>query len=189
MSSFGEKRSVQRKEFNSEDGREAMRKRLPKPIRLTEQRPAHNAPAQGDLIGVLQVASDRNAPGDHAHFNGGGLNSFVNIKSRGVAFHGGTQCQDHFPDSRLSMIEAADKRFNVQVGWANAIHRRNYAPEYMIEAVILGRIFNGHHVAGILHYTNQVSVALAAQADRAYFVVRNIMAGVAEPDLGTKAGE
>lgn len=150
---------------------------------LTKQRPSGYAPAQRNLICVFQVTADGNTAGDSADLKGKVAQTFMDIESCGIAFHGRTQRQDHFLYFDLPVVNALDELLDLEITRSDAVNWRDHSAEYVVQACVLRGILDRHHVAYVFHHTDNRSIASVAGADSASFRVGNVIAVAAELDV------
>ncbi len=98
----------------------------------------------------------------------------VNIERRGVAFHGWTEGEDHFTDLAVRSTHSSYQRFDLQFFGANAINGRYDAAEHVINACVLRRIFDGHHILAFFHNTHKCAIAAMTPADIAFVFVADV---------------
>jgi hypothetical protein len=63
------------------------------------------------------------------------------------------------------MIKAVNQRFNVQISRADAVNRRYDAPKNMIQAIVLGGIFDSHYIPRIFNNAQEAPVPFVTLAD------------------------
>lgn len=154
--------------------------------RLIKECSSQDASAKRDLIRIFEIAANWNATGDDTDFQGKVLDPLVYVKGRGVALHRGTERKNDFPDLRLAAGQAGDERLNAQVCRPNAMDRRYYSAQHVIQPAILRGVFDRHDIAGIFHDADDRPLPSMAGTNRTNIRVGNVKAGFAIPDTGSQ---
>lgn len=110
---------------------------------------------------------------------------FVEIEGGGVAFHSGGQGEDYFVDGRGdALLHALDEGVDIEVADADAVDGRDDPSEYVVEALVLLCVFDGHNVLHVFHHADDALRALGAGADGACVGVAEAVADVAVVYVG-----
>ena len=149
-------------------------------------RASEDASAEGDLIGVLKVAADGDATSDDANPEREVLQTLVDIKCGRIALHGRAQRKNDFPDFARHNTYPRDQRLHPDVGWADAIHRRDHTTEYVVKPIKLSRVFDGHYVFGIFDDAENGAIASLVRANRAYLAVADVMTPGTKADVAAE---
>ena len=94
--------------------------------------PVYDGASQSQFIRVFQVIADRNAFGDGAYRQVFSVaQPFKNVISCRVAFRGGAEGKNDFPDAAV-FFYPLNQRGDVQVCGTNAVHGGNDASQYVV---------------------------------------------------------
>src|SRR5690349_9527965 len=146
-----------------------------------EQSPSLEGAAQCHLIGVLQVAPDRQAargPGDpQAH------RLYQPSEKRGgrLPFEVGIGGEYQF--CHRSVSEPGHQLGDPQLVRADPVDRADGPAEHMVAAAELADLLHRRDVLGLLYHADHREVAPRVQADPALLGLGHVAAGLAEPDL------
>ena len=133
--------------------------------------------AQSDFIGIFEVVANRDASCDGGYFDAEGLQLFVEVEIGGVALHSGGKRQDDLINwSGIALLDASQQRFDVQVADADAVDRGDDATQNVIDAVVLLRVLDSHHLLYVLYYADNVMLAFGTAAYGTNLCVAHAMA-------------
>ena len=155
-------------------------------IAPSDRPPALERPDQGDLVGVLEVATDRQAAGDPADHPDHRLEALGEVHRGRLALEGRVGGHDHL-DERLAVaggcVGALEQLADPQPIRADAVDRRDRAVEDVVEALELARPLEGEDVERLLDDAQAGLVAARVAADRTERLIADVEAAVAEDDL------
>ena len=148
-----------------------------------------NRTAESEFIRIFQVGSETESPGKRRDFHPEPADLPVDIEGRSLPFH--IAAESHYDLDRIRIVlrkagDSGDQLRNRQVGRADAVDRRNYAPEHMVETMVLSGILYAHDIAYVLHDADRPAVAALVRADRAFLAVGNHHAGLAVSGIVTQ---
>src|SRR5919202_3326998 len=141
--------------------------------------PAGERSAERDLVGVLEVAADRQAarePG-HAHT---AAKAVCEVRGRGLAGHVRIGREHDLLDA--VRLHAAEQLVDPKVLWFDAVEGRERAAEDVVEAAELVRPLERDEVDGLLDDADESVVAARVDADRAELLLGEVAALTAEAD-------
>lgn len=141
---------------------------------------------QRHLIGIFQLTAKSDAPGDGGDFQREFFQLPADIINGGVALDIRVEGKNQFLD--VSFCYPRHQGFDVKLIGANAIKRRNDAPEDMVNAIELLGAFDRNHIPDVFHHTNKFLPAGGIAADIAELSIGNILATFAEFDLLSHGG-
>ena len=136
-------------------------------------------PAEGHLVGVLQVAPDRQAAGEPRDPRPA-AQAVGQIGGGRLAGHGRVGRQEHL--GHTAGLDSRDELGDPQVLGVDAVDRRERPAEDVVEAAVLVRPFQRDQVGRILDHADQRPVAAGVGADRAQRPLRQVAALGARPD-------
>src|SRR6266568_2211677 len=84
-----------------------------------------------DRVGVLEIASHRQPPGDPRHAHASGLQHLLEVGRGGLPFHRGVGRHDDFPHPR-AVRDPGDELLKPQLVRAQPLERRQPAPQHVI---------------------------------------------------------
>ncbi len=135
----------------------------------TARRP-WRARIERDLVGVLEVAADRQAAGDPADDTDDGLEALGEVHRRGLAFQGRVRREDDLLE-RLAgprcLVGAGEQLADAESLRPDPVDRRDRAVQDVIETLELGRPLQGQDVERLLHDAQPALVARRVAADGA----------------------
>src|SRR3954470_9404532 len=140
---------------------------------------ARERPAEGDLVGVLEVGAHRQAARQPCH---------PNASAQPVGEEGGGRLAGHVRVGRehdlldAVALDAAEQFGDAQVLGLAAGERRERAAEHVVEAAVLVRALDRDQVGGLLDDADDRVVAPLVAADVAPLVLSQVPALVAEAD-------
>src|SRR6266540_1831823 len=147
--------------------------------------------AEGDLIGVLEVAADREATGEPGHADPEGREQAREVHGGRLAFDVGVGGQDHLADA--VGLDPGQQLADVQVVRSDPLDRADRAAEDVVAAAELARLLDRDQVARLLDHADQGGVAPRVPADAADVALGDIPADAAEMDprldLEDRAGQ
>ena len=130
---------------------------------------------EGEFVGVLNFVAHTHTPRQHSDFHIGVWGELSeDVEIRGVAFHGGTERQNHL--THTAGFHAFFQRVNLNILRSDAIHRRNQSAQHMVEPMMLMRVFDAHHIFHIFHHTNGGAIACRVTANGAPWRFANVVA-------------
>src|SRR6266568_646086 len=140
--------------------------------------PSLERPPQRHLVGILQVASDRQPAGRPGYPEAERLHQPGQIGRCGLALEIRIGGQDHLAD--IAVCEPGHQLGDPQVLGSDAVHGADRAAEHVIPAAKLADLLDRRHVLGLLHYADHRRVPAHVQADSALVILGDVAAGAAE---------
>ena len=148
--------------------------------------PVHQCVSNRQFIYVFQFVAEADPPGDRRDFHLRVLAQPVEQIEQGCfAFDRGRDGEDHFPDRSLG--DPLDQQVDLQVRRGDALHRRDYTAQYVIESTVLAGIFDREYVGDLFYDTDGRMVALPVGADRTDFFIREVVAQFAVFDVAAES--
>lgn len=144
-------------------------------------KPVPDAFCERHFIGEFKFPSKGNTPGNGGELELGVVEFFPDIINGCVSLYGGAQGENYFFCCFLA--GTCYKGFDGQLIRTNAIQWGNDPPQYMVQATVLFRGFNGNDVADIFHYADGITFSGSIAANRAKVVIGDVEALFAEPDF------
>src|SRR4029078_2825138 len=147
---------------------------------------ALEGPDESHLIGIFEVAPDRQPAGDPGHGPADRLESLGKVHRGGLAFERRVGGHDHL-DERLTIARGAVRPLqqlaDAQLVRPDAVDRRDRPVEDVVEALELPGPLQGEHVERLLDHAQARRVAARVATDRAERLVADVEAAVTEDDL------
>ena len=142
---------------------------------VAEEGAVEDGAAEGQFVGVFDFVAHAHASRQHRDFHiGVGGKTAEDVEVGGVALHCGTQRQYHL--FHLARFHTLFKRFDLDVLRSDAVHRRDESAQHMIQAVVLMRVFDAHHIFHILHHTDGGGITQMVGADGANLGFADVVA-------------
>src|SRR5262245_37947400 len=99
---------------------------------------------QGQVVGILEVTTHRQAASEAGYFDAEGLQEAADEHRRGLALEVGVGCHDDFFDNAVT--QAFEELTYLELLRTDTVHRRYRAVQHVIEAVVGTRTFDGQDV-------------------------------------------
>src|SRR4051794_8265685 len=136
---------------------------------------------QGDLVGVLEVATYRKSTRQTRHAQAHPGQHAREVRRGGLALEVRVGGQDHLGDRPVG--QPAEQLLDPQLVRSDSFDRRDGAPEDVVAALELTGALDRHDVLGLLDHTDHGRVASWVTADAAGLLLRHVAAHGAETDL------
>ena len=132
------------------------------------------------MVGVFYVAAGGKTLGNATDLDVFLLQLANEIEGGCFTFNTGVEGDDDFLDGLI--VYAVEKRLDVKLIWANAVHRADNATKNVIKATVGATVLNGVDVAGFFDNANLMGIALIAFANWAKRFVSEVKAALAVVD-------
>ncbi len=149
------------------------RREPPPAARLEVAAPLHGL-EHGDLVGVLQIGTDRNTHGDARDADAQRFDQLRQVNRSGLAFGGRIGGHDNLFDG--AAFEAFDETFDLQLIGADTFERRQSPAQHVIDAIELPRFLDRLDVGRVFHDANNVLVTRRARTEQAGIAIGNVVA-------------
>src|ERR1035437_1316974 len=146
-----------------------------------DQSPALKGPTESDLVGVLQVSTDRQPGGQTCDLQVHGAQQAGQIGGRRLTLEVGVGGDDDLADVNIG--QPGQQLLDPQVVRADALDRADRSTEHVVTPSELAGPFDGHDVLGLFDDADTGQVATRVQADTALFGFGDVAADAAEADL------
>src|SRR4029450_11290417 len=143
--------------------------------------------AQGDLVGVFEVAADGEATGDAGDPDAEGGQEAGQVHGGGLALDVGVGGQDDLAGG--GGLQAAQQLADAQVVRADALDRADGPAEDVVAAAELLGPLDRNQVTGLLDHADQAGVAPRVLADAAQVALGHVPADPAEVHPGLDLGD
>src|SRR5579883_1082236 len=120
--------------------------------------PAFEGAAERPLVGVLQVATNRQATCEARDFERQGLEFLLQIVGGVLAFKVRIGSQNHLAHGAL--LHTLQQFLDAQIFWPNAFDGRERAMQNMIQALIGACLLQGQHIQRLLDYADHLLVSV-----------------------------
>jgi hypothetical protein len=127
--------------------------------------PTLKSPAQGEFVGIFEIAADGQTARDAGHLQTEWLQESRQIHRRRVAFEVRIRTQDHFGD-RLGLY-STEQLADTKLFGPDALDRIQCTTEHVIAPSELSRPFDSDDVARILNDTDKRLISSLVCTDRA----------------------
>src|SRR5215469_14356535 len=144
-----------------------------------EQPPSFERPAEGDLVGVLELAAHGQAAGGPGHPQPHRLDEPGQVRGGRLALEVGVGRQDQLGDRAVR--QPLHKLGDPQVIWPDSVDRADRAAEDMVAAAELADLLNRRDVLGLLNDADHRGIASRVPADAALLLLGDVAASAAEP--------
>src|SRR5439155_24967484 len=151
--------------------------RSPAPGYLAHLPAALEGLRQRHLVGVLEVAADREAAGDAGDPRREGLEQLAEVDGRGLALHARVGREDDLLD-RLA-LEPAQELADLEVLGPDAVQRRERPQEHMVAAAKLPRAIEREEVVRLFDHAQEAAVAPGVATDAAGIFLGDVEAHLA----------
>ena len=135
---------------------------------------------QRDLVGVLEIAADGQAPGDTRDAHAERPQELGQVERGGLALHVGIGGQDDLVHP--ARVQARQQLAHLDVVGADAIERRQRAEQHVIASAELAGALHGQQIVRLLHHAQHAVVAPEIRADPAGILVGDVEADAAVDD-------
>src|SRR3954451_7344977 len=152
-----------------------------------ERAPPLEGTTEGDLVGVLEVAADRQPAREAGHPQTHRLDQPGEVGRRGFALEVGVGGQDQLRHGTVS--QAGHQLTNPEVVRADSFDRRDRTAEHVVATAELAGALDSDDVLRLLDDTDDGRVAPWVAADAALLALRHVAAHDAEADLVLAFGE
>ena len=151
------------------------------------QPPSLERPPQGHLVGVLEVAADRQPRCQAGDPEAEHLEHPREVAGGGLALEVGVGRDDDLGDDAVA--EPGEQLAHAQVVGADAVDRADRAAEHVVAAAELAGALDRDDVLGLLDDADRVHVAPRVEADAAPLGLGDVEADLAEPHAGLDLGQ
>src|SRR5947209_2437391 len=142
--------------------------------------------AEGDLVGVLEVATDRQAAGETSDAQPHRLDQPGEVRRGRLTLEVGVSGDDQLRDIAC---EARHQLADAQVVRTDTLNGRDRAAQHVVAATELTRALDSDDVLGLFDHADDRRVATWVAADAALVAFRDVAADDAEADLVLHLGE
>src|SRR5665647_1732078 len=146
-----------------------------------DQSPAFKGPTESDLVGVLQVSTDRQPGGQTRDLEVHGAQQAGQVGGRRLSLEVGVGGDDDLAD--VSIGQPGQQLLDPQVVRTNPFDRADRTAEHVVAPPELAGPLDSHDVLGLFDDADTGQVTTGVQADAALFGFGDVAADVAEADL------
>src|SRR5262245_49832027 len=154
---------------------------------LSHLLPALEGLAEGHLVGVLEVAADRQPAGDASDAHAERPQQLGEIDRGGLALHARVRGEDHLVH-RLR-LEPGEQLAHLDVLRPDPVQRRERAEQHVVAALELTRALEGEEIVRLLDHAETPGVSRGIPADAAGILLGDVPAARAMHDTGPELGQ
>ena len=140
--------------------------------------PAFQCAQKRDLVGIFQLAPDRDAVGQTRDLYAHRAKQTRQVHGRGLAL--GVRVRGHDDLTHRAVCDAVQQLADAQIVRPDVAQRRNDAVQHMVHAMVFPRPLHGDHILRLCHNADETVVALGVGADRAQLLIGQVLADRAE---------
>src|ERR1022692_3170729 len=142
------------------------------------QPPSFECASQRDLVGVLELAADRQAAGGPGDPDSERLDQPGQVRRRRLAFQVGVGRENQLGNGAVG--QPRHQFLDPQILGADPVNRADRAAEDMVAAAELADLLNRRDVLRLFHHADHRKITALAPADAALVLFGHIAAGAAE---------
>lgn len=147
-------------------------------VLMIEAPPALESPSQGDLVGILEISTHRQAAREASDPKAQGFEHAGEVGGGGLPLEVGIGGQDDLGD--IAICQAHHQLFDAQVVGADAFDRTDGATQHVVATAKLARLFDGDHIFALFDNTDDGVIAAPIATDAALIFFCDVAADTAK---------